>query len=204
MIRVAIVADTHGRLDGRIAELVADCDIVVHGGDIGNATVLARLQPRSGHIHAVRGNNDIPRLWPEHEHALLLAIPFQTRVDLPGGRLVIEHGHRLRAKDRHAQLRRRHPDARAVVYGHSHRLALDLDARPWVLNPGAAGRARTYGGPSCLVLLATGEHWELQPHRFEHPVRPRRRPAQLASNTRKTQGLRMSVWPTYLPPVGNK
>ncbi len=71
MIRVAILADTHGQLDPRIDALVRGCDIAVHGGDIGNAGILARLQPVSGRVYAVRGNNDVPRKWPEHERGLL-------------------------------------------------------------------------------------------------------------------------------------
>ncbi|MGC9008626.1 MAG: metallophosphoesterase family protein [Halothiobacillaceae bacterium] len=54
MIRVALVADTHGMLDERIAEIVADCDLVVHAGDIGAPRVLAALQPKSGRVMAVR------------------------------------------------------------------------------------------------------------------------------------------------------
>jgi putative phosphoesterase len=167
MIRVAILADTHGQLDPRIDELVRGCDIAVHGGDIGNARVLARLQPMSGRVYAVRGNNDVPRKWPEHERELLAQLPEQTTVSLPGGSLVLVHGHKTAAAGRHLRLRRQHPSARAIVYGHSHQLVTDCDATPWVLNPGAAGRARTYGGPSCLILQATTTDWQIERYRFE-------------------------------------
>lgn len=167
MVRVAILADTHGHLDPRIAALVAGCDLAVHGGDIGSADVLAALQPCSGRVHAVTGNNDVAAKWPPDEHGLLARIPPVARVSLPGGDLVIVHGHRLPANDRHRRLRALYPDARAIVYGHSHRLIADRDAEPWVLNPGAAGRARTYGGPSCLVLGAAATRWVVAIHRFQ-------------------------------------
>jgi putative phosphoesterase len=167
MIRVAILADTHGQLDRRIETLVRGCDIAVHGGDIGNATVLARLQPRHGRVYAVRGNNDIARKWPDGEQMLLEQLPQQALVDLPGGHLVIVHGHRTAAANRHARLRQLHPHARAIVYGHSHRLVSDCDSMPWVLNPGAAGHARTHGGPSCMILVATETDWHVEAHRFE-------------------------------------
>jgi hypothetical protein len=170
MIRVAIVADTHGYLDPRIAALVHECDLAVHGGDIGNAGVLKALQPRSGRVHAVLGNNDVARKWPADEQALLANIPELTTIALPGGKLVVVHGHRLPARTRHQRLRRQHPEARAIVYGHSHRLVADRDGNPWVLNPGAAGRARTYGGPSCIVLEASEQGWTLHIHRLA-PVR---------------------------------
>jgi putative phosphoesterase len=174
-LRVAIVADTHGWIDPRIADLVADCDLAVHGGDIGNACVLARMQPRSGRVYAVRGNNDVGRKWPIEDRPLLARIPDQAVVDLPGGKLVVVHGHRTSARGRHARLRRNHPDARAVVYGHSHRLLEDRQHEPWILNPGAAGRSRTFGGPSCIILTATEHAWELSLHRFELSHGRRRR-----------------------------
>jgi hypothetical protein len=173
MLRVAIVADTHGRLDPRIEALVAGCDLAVHGGDVGCAEILARLRPRSGRVEAVLGNNDVAHKWPEADRPVLAGLPDQLALDLPGGRLVVVHGHRTAAKDRHARLRRQHPGARAVVYGHSHRLTVDRDALPWILNPGAAGRARTYGGPSCLILEASARGWDIESHRFA-PAAPAR------------------------------
>jgi putative phosphoesterase len=175
MIRIALISDTHGQLDPRVAELVRGCDLAVHGGDIGNADILRRLQPRSGQVHAVRGNNDLPSKWPETDHAILAQLPEQLGLTLPGGQLVLIHGHQSAASDRHQRLRRQFPNARAILYGHSHRLVADQDALPWVLNPGAAGRARTYGGPSCMILTASDRHWELESHRFQPVDQERRR-----------------------------
>lgn len=176
MLRVAILSDTHGVLDARVARVVGGCDLAVHGGDIGNAAVLAALTPRSGRVVAVLGNNDVPHKWPAADQHLLDALPFELAEDLPGGRLVVVHGHRTPAKDRHARLRRRFPDARAIVYGHSHRLVADQEAEPWVLNPGAAGRERTFGGPSCMVLSAAHDHWSVAVHRFPLAVGRSRAP----------------------------
>jgi putative phosphoesterase len=171
MIRVAILADTHGHLDHRVAVLVAGCDLAVHGGDIGNAGVLAALRPRQGRVIAVTGNNDLPGKWPQDERALLATLPAQAELPLPGGILAVIHGHRTPARKRHERLRKRFPHARALVYGHSHRLVADRDAEPWVLNPGAAGKARTFGGPSCMILTAAEHGWDLEIHRFEPPSR---------------------------------
>lgn len=168
--RVCILSDTHGALDPRIAALAARCDLVVHGGDVGNAAVLHLLRGERDALVAVRGNNDLPTKWPAADVAVLAALPEQAELALPGGRLVIEHGHQVNpAARRHALLRQRHPAARAVVYGHSHRLVCDLVAAPWVLNPGAAGRSRTFGGPSCLLLHAGPRVWRVEPRRFAPP-----------------------------------
>jgi len=164
---VAIVSDTHGVLDPRIAECVGRCDYAVHAGDIGAATVLEALRPRLA-VVAVTGNNDVASKWVEGQREVLAALPEEARLALPGGDLVAVHGHRAGAAvARHARLRRAYPDARAVVYGHSHRLSVDVDADPWVLNPGAAGRSRTYGGPSCLILRAAVRSWRVEVVRFD-------------------------------------
>jgi hypothetical protein len=178
-VRVAILSDTHGALDPRILAVVAGCDLAVHGGDIGGAAVLDAISPLVTRVLAVTGNNDLPGKWPSGDGERLGVLPQVIHEPLPGGLLVAIHGHQTPAKDRHLRLRRRFPEARVVVYGHSHRLVLDLDASPWVLNPGAAGRSRTHGGPSCLVLSAGDRNWTIETHRFSlEPAiqRPRKSP----------------------------
>lgn len=166
-LRIALLADTHGTLDACIAACVADCDYAVHAGDIGNAAVLEALRPRVAPVIAVRGNNDTSTKWPRADHALLKALPETAQLDLPNGILAVVHGHRAGAvRDRHARLRSQFPTARAIVYGHSHRLVCDQNESIWVLNPGAAGRARTYGGPSCLILHVEVRRWHVEIRRF--------------------------------------
>lgn len=161
-VRVAIIADTHGFLDPRIAKRVAECDYAVHAGDVGGADVLCALNPRQ-QVVAVRGNNDTPERWSDSETNFLENLPDQASLDLPGGTLVVLHGDDRRSLvERHRFLRSQFPEARAVVCGHSHQLAMDCDAQPWVLNPGAAGRTRTNGGPSCLILSCTETNWDIE------------------------------------------
>lgn len=166
--RIAILSDTHGSLHPGVAELVRSCDVAVHAGDIGCIEVIRALRPRMRRVIAVRGNNDIPARWPGPQQALLGRIPMSATLHLPGGRLVVEHGHRAgRVATRHQVLRARYAAARLIVYGHSHRLCCDLDEQPWVVNPGAAGQARTFGGSSCLLLHVSSSDWVIEPHRFD-------------------------------------
>ena len=166
-LRIALLSDTHNAVDRRIVEVVEGCDLVVHAGDIGSPEVLAQLLPKSGRVFAVRGNNDTPDQWPKDTAHCLRILPDYLSLDVPGGVIVVVHGHRVRpAYRRHESLRERHPEARAIVYGHTHRLVVDDAANPWVLNPGAAGYTRTHGAPSCLVLTATPSDWRVDIHAF--------------------------------------
>ena len=173
-VRLGLLADTHGVVDARLAATLDGCDAVVHAGDIGNAAVLATLARRGRPVIAVRGNNDVAAKWPRGQARSLRVLPATACIELPGGTLVVVHGDRVvPATRRHALLRRLYPSAQAVVYGHSHRLNVDQRELPWVLNPGAAGAARTHGGPSCLVLEAIATGWHIDVLRFP-PMRDAR------------------------------
>jgi putative phosphoesterase len=183
-LRVIIVSDTHGELDERIAREAIASDVVVHAGDVGSREVLDALTPADGRLIAVRGNNDVRGKWRDSDWKLMESLPWEARVALPGGELVVVHGHRYGNPGRsHARMRRDFPGARLVVYGHSHRKIEDCSDSPWVLNPGAAGRVRTFGGPTFCLLRVSGSRWDLETHRFPPLERrsppPARRPAAL-------------------------
>lgn len=166
-VRVAILSDTHGHLDDRIADVVASCDYAVHAGDISKASVLESLKPKQGKVIAVAGNNDHACMWSESEAHIANGLPLIAELDLPGGKLVVEHGHKHgMSTPSHDSLRQTHSGARAIVYGHTHKLVVDKSHSPWVINPGAAGRTRTHGGPSCLVLIADKNQWSIEAQRF--------------------------------------
>lgn len=145
-------------------------DHIVHAGDVGSGAVIAALQALAP-LTVVRGNNDVPAKWAPAERAQLARLPVCAELDLPGGRLLVVHGDGLPAARRHGGLRARWPAVRVIVYGHSHRLTLETEALPWIVNPGAAGRARTYGGPSWVLLEADPSGWRLTPQRFPPATR---------------------------------
>jgi hypothetical protein len=178
-VRVAILSDTHGHLNPGVLAETRRCQHIVHAGDVCGAEVLRALAAGEARVLAVRGNNDTPARWGHGDAALLEGLPEEGRIELPGGSLVVVHGDRYGpARTRHARLRRHYAGARAVVYGHSHRHVLDLAGPPWVLNPGAAGRTRTFGGPSLILLEASTAGWSLELRQFppsDAPARPRGR-----------------------------
>jgi putative phosphoesterase len=167
LVKVGIISDTHHYIDPRIVKAIQHCDMVVHAGDIGCAAILQALEPHK--VIAVRGNNDYPALWAATEKEVIDNIPEVAEIALPNGKLVVEHGHQHgNMMPDHASLRQCYPDARIIVYGHSHKMVCDQASLPWVINPGAAGRTRTHGGASCLILTASMDSWSLSSQRYDN------------------------------------
>jgi putative phosphoesterase len=165
-VTVGILSDSHGYLDPRIGNTVNQCDYIVHAGDIFNAQIIEQLKPKKKLV-AVAGNNDYPAAWKAEEVEVVSALPDISRLELPGGLIIVEHGHRLGNKPDHQQLRSDHAEARLIIYGHTHHRVIDQSIEPWVVNPGASGKVRTHGGPSCLILNAGPSHWSFETVLFD-------------------------------------
>ncbi|MCK5895985.1 MAG: metallophosphoesterase family protein [Cocleimonas sp.] len=159
---IGIISDTHAHLDVRIIELLKECDYAIHAGDICGEAVLAAMQPKTGKVFAVAGNNDLYC----HENDQL---PNELTIELPQGIISIEHGHEHgMSTPSHASMRKKHADSRVIVYGHTHKQLVDKEAMPWIINPGAAGITRNHGGPSCLILHCHHDTWDVEIFRFEN------------------------------------
>jgi putative phosphoesterase len=156
--KIAILSDSHGFIHPEIITLVAKCDIAIHAGDVCDETILKDLKPLEKLI-VIAGNND------EHIKQLKnVAI-----LELDGQKIVIEHGHlHGHHQPSHDSLRHTYPDAKVIIYGHTHKQVIDDSQYPWVINPGASGKIRNHGGPSCLVLnVTTNKVWKIKKFRFD-------------------------------------
>ena len=163
---VGLLSNTHGYLNKDIHRQLSNCDVLLHAGDIGSFQVIKQLKKISKNIIPVCGNNDVKEKWAKEEHQDLNKISDLAEVNFPGGNIVITHGDRFfSVANRHKKMREHFPNAKAIVYGHSHKLVCDLDDKPWVLNPGAAGKTRTKGGASCLIMQITNAQWEVNAFR---------------------------------------
>src|SRR3954451_20786586 len=115
-------------------------------GDFMDLSVLEDLRALGPPVHAVAGNVDAPEL----------------HVELPATRMV--HAERVRiamlhdsgpAAGRFERLRRRFPDAQAVVFGHSHLPLLEAREGFAIFNPGSPTERRR--APHHTMGLATVE-----------------------------------------------
>ena len=161
-VSIGIISDTHAHLDMRVIEVLKRCDYAIHAGDICGEDILESMQPKTGDIFVVAGNND------GHCH-VGRNLPHVVSIELPHGVVTIEHGHMHgHHKPSHDSMRKAYPDSRIVIYGHTHKQVVDKDAIPWVINPGAAGITRNHGGPSCLILRCDHNDWNIEMIRFEN------------------------------------
>jgi uncharacterized protein len=125
MRRVGLIADTHGLLRPEAVDFLRGADHIIHGGDIGNAAILAELAAIAP-LTAVRGNND--------REPWAAALPHAATVDIGGVAIYVVHDIAECAAD----LAR----VRAVVSGHSHQPGLREADGVLFINPGSAGRRR--------------------------------------------------------------
>lgn len=163
---VGVLSDTHGFINGEVQAQLSRCDVILHAGDIGSIQVIDQLKNISRNVIPVCGNNDVETKWATQEHAELNKILDIAEIKLPGGNVIVMHGDRyFSAKNRHEKMRQHYPNAKAIIYGHSHKLVRDIDEHPWILNPGAAGKTRTKGGASCLIMQTNETQWQVSEFR---------------------------------------
>jgi uncharacterized protein len=114
-VLLAILADTHlprgpRQLPRTCVERLAQADLILHAGDFSALPVLQALESVAP-VVAVHGNVD--------DHELRRRLPERRVVELGGARIALVHDGGP-AVGRLERLRRRFPDADAVVFGHSH------------------------------------------------------------------------------------
>ena len=163
--RIGVLSDTHSYINPSVVKHLSGCDLILHAGDIGSVNIIKQLHEISDKVISVCGNNDTAEHWNTSEHENLAQVPKIAKVELPGGMIALTHGdeHFSEYDVWHEKLRNNFPTAKAIIYGHSHRLVCDQSSEPWVLNPGAAGETRTQKhGVSCLLMNVGNEKWEVK------------------------------------------
>jgi uncharacterized protein len=137
-VRLAILADTHmprGRRElpaAAIAEL-RGADLIVHLGDFGEREVLEQIAGFGPRVEAVHGNVDSPELRR--------LLPASKTIEVEGANLALIHDAGP-ARGRIARLRRRFPEASAVLFGHSHLPLHEVEGEFQIFNPGSPTERR--------------------------------------------------------------
>jgi uncharacterized protein len=127
VLRIGVIADTHGLLRPQVEQCLAGVAHIVHAGDIGSPNIIAGLQ-RIAPVIAIRGNVDTGP-WAED-------YPESQMVTLGGRCIYVLHDIQTLQFD---------PISRGidvVVCGHSHRPGIESIGGVLYLNPGSAGPRR--------------------------------------------------------------
>ncbi|MFN2390193.1 MAG: metallophosphoesterase family protein [Actinomycetota bacterium] len=151
-MKVVVLSDTHTRGFSRSLPFgawpyVESADHVLHAGDVCEPSLLTELKAFAP-VTAVVGNcdaNDV-RAWGATDEAV---------IDLDGVRVAMVHDSGY-SKGRWERMRERFPDARVVVFGHSH-MPFNEDRDGLLLfNPGSPTWKRKAPFPSMGILWIEG------------------------------------------------
>jgi putative phosphoesterase len=127
-------------------ERLKAADAILHAGDFMELEVLHALQALGPPVHAVRGNVD--------SHELIVRLPLMQTVQLGDVRIGMVHDAGPK-EGRLARIRRRFPDAQAVVFGHSHIPLHEEQDGFQLFNPGSPTEKRR--SPRHTMGIATIE-----------------------------------------------
>jgi putative phosphoesterase len=158
-VLAAVISDTHMPRGSRAlptacVDALRASDLIIHAGDVVTAAVLEELEALGPPLVAVHGNAD--------EQALRASLPGERTVDVGGARVAIVHDAGP-ATGRLARLRKRFPQADAVIFGHSHIPLHEAMDGFQIFNPGSPTERRR--APERTMGLARVTGGEIT---FEH------------------------------------
>ena len=127
MLKIGVIADTHGLLRPEAAAALLGCEHIIHAGDVGKPGVLDELRLIAP-VTAIRGNVDRGS-WAE-------MLPAVATLALGGVTVHVRH-------DRAGLDPASVPAAwRVIISGHSHKPSIEEKAGVLWINPGSAGPRR--------------------------------------------------------------
>lgn len=157
-MKIGLISDTHGDLDGRVKELLSDVDEVWHAGDIGTLSVLEELEEWKP-TRAVFGNIDdniIRSATKEFNRFFVEGVEvLMTHIAGKPGKYSFPLANELKENGA--------PDL--LVCGHSHIALVKYDTTKKMLwlNPGACG----YKGFHAIRTILRFEIIEGRPQNME-------------------------------------
>lgn len=141
MKRIGVLSDTHGKLRDEVVEILRECDVILHAGDINTPKVLESLREIAP-LYVVRGNAD--KEWAAQ-------LPESLSEEIFGLRIFMVHNKKEIPGDIAGY--------DLVVYGHSHKYEERKEENCFYLNPGSCG-PRRFSLPVTMAVLEVEESAE--------------------------------------------
>ena len=144
LMRIAVIADTHGHLPSRILPDLRQADEIWHLGDVCDLSTLTAVREIGPPVFAVLGNNDFG-----------LDLPATLTLDRAGHRFFLIH-----------IAPRILPAVEFLLHGHTHVPRDEKIGATRILNPGTIGKANKGAPPGFAWLTLSPEGdvtWEHVP-----------------------------------------
>lgn len=141
MKKIGVISDTHGKLREEVLQVLRECDVILHAGDINTPQVLESLR-KIAPLYVVRGNAD--KEWAEE-------LPQTLSAEICGLRVFMVHN----KKEIPADL----TGYDLVIYGHSHKYEERREENRFYLNPGSCG-PRRFSQPVTMAVAEVEESAE--------------------------------------------
>lgn len=138
MKRIGVLSDTHGKLRDEVVEILRECDVIIHAGDINTPQVVEKLREIAP-LYIVRGNAD--KEWAQ-------GIPETLSEEICGLRVFMVHNRKQIPKDV--------GNYDLIVFGHSHKYEERREESCLYLNPGSCG-PRRFSQPVTVAVLEVEE-----------------------------------------------
>ncbi len=138
-MRIALISDTHmpkgdRRLPSECVARLKAADLIIHAGDLSTLEVLRELESYGPPVVAVHGNVD--------DRGTRSALAETAEINIAGATIAVIHDAGP-SKGRLNRLKRRFPQADAVVFGHSHIPLHEQTTDGFqILNPGSPTERR--------------------------------------------------------------
>ena len=141
MTKVGIISDTHGLLRPEAVEALQGSEFIIHAGDIGKGEIIESLSEIAP-VTAVYGNIDNGETRSLYPHDAVLQVS--------GCYVYVLHIIDELNIDPHAA------GFQVVVYGHSHKPAIERKNDVLYINPGSAG-PRRFSLPVTVARLTVSD-----------------------------------------------
>jgi putative phosphoesterase len=147
---IGVISDTHGLLRPEAVTALAGVEHILHAGDVGDIGILAALRGIAP-VTAIRGNIDT--------EGACAKLPETEMVEVGGKTFYLVHA----IEDLDISPKAAGVDV--VVYGHSHKAAVERRGEVLYLNPGSAG-PRRFQLPVTLALVTVTDTVEARVERL--------------------------------------